>query len=92
MLPECCVQYLQRQIECVRQSHEQDLSDGFGKVYLPHALARKYPNANREFCWQSVSRHASSRRTHAVGKHGVTIFARKRSEISLRERCKKVES
>ena len=54
VLPECCVQELKEQIEAVRRLHQRDLDDGFGRVYLPHALARKYPNANREFCWQWV--------------------------------------
>jgi site-specific recombinase XerD len=30
------------------------LAEGFGRVYLPHALARKFPNADREWCWQYV--------------------------------------
>lgn len=34
--------------------HEQDLKEGFGKVYLPFAVAKKYPNAEREFAWQYV--------------------------------------
>jgi integron integrase len=54
VLPDCCAPPLQRQIEAVRRLHQQDLRDGFGKVYLPHALARKYPNANLDFCWQWV--------------------------------------
>lgn len=34
--------------------HEKDVSAGFGEVYLPFALERKYPNANREWGWQYV--------------------------------------
>ena len=34
--------------------HEQDLTSGFGCVYLPHALERKYPKARREWGWQFV--------------------------------------
>jgi len=34
--------------------HENDLSGGYGRVYLPYALARKYPNADREWGWQYV--------------------------------------
>lgn len=30
------------------------MREGYGRVYLPHALARKYPNAGREWCWQYV--------------------------------------
>ena len=36
----------------VKAQHEQDLEDGFGSVYLPYALARKFPNAAHEWSWQ----------------------------------------
>jgi integron integrase len=45
---------LKRQLQRVRQFHEKDLADGFGEVHLPHALARKYPNAGRQWAWQYV--------------------------------------
>ena len=45
---------LQTQLEQVRDLHNRDLAEGFGTVYLPHALARKYPQANREWGWQYV--------------------------------------
>lgn len=32
--------------------HENDLSEGFGRVLLPHALERKFPNADRQWAWQ----------------------------------------
>jgi integron integrase len=54
VLPEMIVEDLQRQIHSARVLHEQDVADGFGEVYLPHALARKYPRANRDFRWQYV--------------------------------------
>jgi len=38
----------------VRALHQQDLARGFGSVYLPDALARKYPNAPKEWGWQWV--------------------------------------
>jgi integron integrase len=53
-LPNEIIQPLQRHLEAVRNTHETDLKDGFGKVYLPHALARKYPNAASEWGWQYV--------------------------------------
>ena len=37
-----------------RKLHEQDLIDGVGTVHLPFALARKYPNANKEWGWKYV--------------------------------------
>lgn len=54
VLPESVLDALQRQIERVRRVHAQDLAAGFGAVYLPHALDRKYPAANRTIAWQYV--------------------------------------
>jgi integron integrase len=53
-LPAAAVGPLEDHLALVRQQHEQDLRDGFGTVYLPYALERKYPNANREWGWQYV--------------------------------------
>lgn len=52
MLPQAAVDGLKRQIQQVKQLHDDELLKGFGRVLLPHALARKYPNADREFAWQ----------------------------------------
>jgi integrase len=38
----------------VRELHQSDLAEGYGRVELPHALARKYPNASVEWGWQWV--------------------------------------
>lgn len=54
MLPEKLIEPLQQQLESTRLLHQADLEAGFGRVYLPHALARKYPNADREWGWQYV--------------------------------------
>jgi len=54
VLPLSLRPLLQRQIEDVRVVHAEDLAAGFGAVYLPHALAKKYPNAPRELAWQYV--------------------------------------
>ncbi|HIP39321.1 MAG TPA: integron integrase [Desulfocapsa sulfexigens] len=45
---------LQVHLARVRKLHEQDLADGFGEVYMPGALDRKYPSACREWGWQYV--------------------------------------
>jgi len=45
---------LQAHLVQVKQTHQDDLAQGYGAVYLPHALARKYPNAEREWIWQYV--------------------------------------
>lgn len=54
VLPKSLVEPLQREVERARTLHAADLQAGFGAVHLPHALARKYPNAEREFGWQYV--------------------------------------
>jgi integron integrase len=40
---------LQRQLRYAQALHQNDLEQGYGAVYLPHALERKYPKANREW-------------------------------------------
>ncbi len=52
VLPDLVEEALREQVERVRLIHRQDLDDGYGEVHLPHALARKYPNAPRAFGWQ----------------------------------------
>jgi integron integrase len=52
MLPDKLVQPLRAHLERVRGLHARDLREGYGEVHLPHALARKYPRAGREWCWQ----------------------------------------
>jgi integron integrase len=54
MLPPSLVEHLRRQLERAKALHEMDVREGFGHVYLPYALARKYPNADREWGWQYV--------------------------------------
>ncbi|WP_430733432.1 hypothetical protein [Ectothiorhodospira lacustris] len=41
-------------LETVRALHARDVEQGLGETLLPDALARKYPNAPREWRWQSV--------------------------------------
>ena len=52
MLPAVVRGPLTAHLDRVRQLHKQDLEQGYGKVYLPDALARKYPQADREWGWQ----------------------------------------
>ncbi len=52
VLPANAIEMLRSHIASVRSMHQADLARGFGEVYLPFALANKYPNAAREFCWQ----------------------------------------
>jgi integron integrase len=52
VLPETLLVRLKEQIERVKIIHKQDISDGYGEVYLPYALNKKYPSAARSIAWQ----------------------------------------
>jgi integrase len=54
MLPESLKAPLQDHLKKVRAIHEKDLADGWGRVQLPSALDRKYPNASADWRWQWV--------------------------------------
>ena len=54
MLPRGATRALRTHLLDVREQHELDLADGYGAVWLPYALARKYPTAAREWGWQYV--------------------------------------
>jgi integron integrase len=54
VLPEALQEALVEHVGKVQDLHESDLREGFGEVYIPEALARKYPNACREIGWQYV--------------------------------------
>lgn len=54
VLPQRLALPLQQQIDKALALHRQDLHEGYGEVYLPFALARKYPNAGYEPAWQYV--------------------------------------
>lgn len=78
ILPDQCIEPLKLHLNKVKEIHKKDLSEGFGKVYLPHALERKYRNANKEWRWQYVfpasirskdPRSGKIRRHHIDEKH-----------------------
>ena len=54
VLPDGVIAPLKRHLAKIKALHERDIKEGYGQVYLPHALARKYRNANREWHWQYV--------------------------------------
>ncbi len=54
VLAESAAPLLREHLRSVAAVHQGDLQDGFGEVYLPFALARKYPNAAVQFGWQYV--------------------------------------
>lgn len=53
-IPKRLMVVLDAQIDRVKALHAEDVEQGFGNVYIPEALARKYPNAEKEFRWQYV--------------------------------------
>jgi integron integrase len=53
-MPEKYRQSLRDQLEKAQQMHTEDIEMGYGEVYLPEALSRKYPNAAKEWKWQYV--------------------------------------
>ncbi len=54
MLPLSLVRPLQEHLEKIQKWHEEDLKTGYGEVYIPDALEKRYPHANREWKWQYV--------------------------------------
>jgi len=54
LLPAVIKPELTRHLEKVREQHQRDAAGGQGWVELPEALARKYPNAGKEWAWQWV--------------------------------------
>lgn len=53
-LPSAVVEPLQQQLAYVKALHDQDVREGYGEVYLPYALERKYRQASRSLAWQYV--------------------------------------
>lgn len=72
MLPEAVMGPLRDHLARIRQIHQRDLADGYGRVSMPYALARKYPNAAAEWGWQWVfpqEHRWVSLRTGEQGRH-----------------------
>ena len=75
MLPNIVVDTLKRHLEKAKDLHERDIKDGFGQVYLPYALEKKYKNANRSWGWQYVfpaSRRSIDPRSGNERRHHVS--------------------
>ena len=63
---------LQRHLESVKMTHERDIAEGYGQVYLPYALGRKYPDAATSWGWQYVfpaTRRSIDPRSEVVRRH-----------------------
>jgi integron integrase len=97
-LPEAILPDLKRQIEKIRLLHEEDLSLNCGAVYLPNALAKKYPNADHELIWQyifpapkrSLDPRSGKERRHHLNPSGLQRSvkqAAKKADIRKRATC-----
>jgi len=74
VLPDSLIMLLKEHLERVKELHDRDLAEGFGHVYLPYALARKYPSADREWGWQYVfpaPTRSRDPRSGAIRRHHV---------------------
>jgi integron integrase len=73
-IPDKLANDLQNQVLRVKSTHDEDLKAGFGSVFMPTALARKYPNAEKELRWQYLfpsSRLAQDPRTGVIRRHHI---------------------
>jgi len=88
MLPLSLKEPLQRHLAKVKAIHEEDLRAGFGRVHLPFALNRKYPNAELEWGWQYVfpsSKRSKDPRTGIVRRHHIDESVLQRSvKVAIR--------
>lgn len=72
MLPIRLIPDLKKQMRTVEGLHEHDVLDGYGEVYMPDALGRKYPSAQSELSWQYLfpsSRIGADPRTGVLRRH-----------------------
>jgi len=79
-------EHLERRVEI----HQQDLDIGCDGVYLPDALARKFPNAGKDWIWQYVfaaSRLSLDPRSAARRRHHVHESALQRAIVAAARRC-----
>ena len=82
VLPDTIIADLERHLARVKGLHTSDLAASYGKVYLPFALARKYPNAAREWEWQYVfpaEKLSTDPRSGAIHRHHVSDSAVQRA-------------
>ena len=75
VFPEFIKEHLRIHLEKVKALHQEDLHEGFGEVYLPFALAGKYPNAAKEWGWQYVfpaAKRSVDPRSGKIRRHHVS--------------------
>lgn len=90
MLPEATFTPLQGQLDYAKALHNQDLRNGFGQVYLPKALDRKYPSANKEWIWQyafpsvrlSIDPRSGKKRRHHISPSTVQDAVKRAARLA----------
>lgn len=73
-LPQKLKSKLLEQVDVVKHLHEQDLKSGFGEVYIPYALEKKYPSSKFETKWQflfPMSKVSKDPRSETIRRHHV---------------------
>ena len=68
MLPAAVKEPLVKHLDLIKRQHQRDLERGLGRVTLPNALERKYPNAGKEWGWQWVFPATSHYTDRATGE------------------------
>jgi integron integrase len=79
ILPQPLAEPIRHHLARIRLQHEEDMRLGYGRVYLPYALERKYPNAASEWLWQyvfaasklSIDPRTGERRRHHASEDGL---------------------
>lgn len=90
VLPQNLKEPLQAHLERIRLLHKDDVTEGYGRVYLPHALEKKYPNASIEWVWQyvfpaknrSVDPRSGERRRHHLGENSLQRAVKEAARIA----------
>lgn len=70
VLPDSLKPLIQEHLERVKLLHQNDITKGYGRVHLPYALGRKYPNASLEWAWQYVFPAKSLSKDPETGETG----------------------
>lgn len=97
-MTEMLVDVLRRQLTLRRARYNQDVADGIASAWLPYAISRKHPNANREFRWQylfasdRISRDLRTGRRHRRHIHHDTFSVHLRRAVESSEITKVVTS
>jgi integron integrase len=76
LLPNFLADRLKHQIDWVAAQHQQDLADGYGSVYLPYALERKFPRASTSLGWQYLlpaAQYATDPRSGIIRRHHIGV-------------------